>query len=238
MADSRLTKRLRMLGRQAAAGDLRSVRTDLASWAWSCRYSVGMRRDLRALHTPPGRTDLALTARPLDDDLARVTFDPTGLGDADRKYLERRRSMWEAGFNGGFVAVTDDGEPAYLQWLIPHSDADKVRRYWGPLFPAIEPDTLLVEGAWVPPRFRGNKVMGDALHLVSEAAAEAAPDSVRWALCFPEGDNKGAVLGSRDAGYQVVLKRTERWCLGRRHVSFTAATEDSFDVFAPTAEVR
>ncbi|MEM7275961.1 MAG: hypothetical protein AAF547_22990 [Actinomycetota bacterium] len=225
--------RLAVTAKRLRDGQVDAVRSDLAGWTWSERISVGMRRDFESDDERPGLNRVPLEAVPLDDRLAAVTFDPTGLGDRDRHYLERRRAIWDAEIRGAWVAIDPDGRPAYLQWLIPSDQAERVAEYWGPLFPELAPDTLLVEGAWIPPAFRGQKVMGDGLFLVSEAARAAAGPAVRYALCYPEADNRGVVLGSRSAGYRVVERRVESWRLGRRSVRFEPAGEEAFPVFEP-----
>lgn len=99
-----------------------------------------------AIAARPRTGPVDLMAVPLDVDMAKRVFDTTGLDERDRALLERRRVIWEAGFDGGFVAVDRYGTPAYLQWFLGHQDRDRIRAHWGPLFPPLPADTLLVEG--------------------------------------------------------------------------------------------
>ncbi len=216
----RAAERLRVLTDQARSGDWSGAAADLRRWIRSDTVSAQMRRDF-SVPFEPKPAEVALTAVPLDDDLARKLFD-VDVSPQDRVYLERRRSFWETGFDGGFVAVTDDGDPAYLQWLIPNRQHDLVTDYFGPLFPDLGPDGLVVEGAWVPPAYRKKKVMGEGLSLVSEAAA--AHFGAASATCFPEAGNKGAVRGSQAGGYVIEGRRIDSWRMARRSVHFEACT--------------
>lgn len=226
----RLVRRGRMLVHEVRSGDADRAVADLRRWAWSEAEAVGFRFDARAEHVAPPPALVDLVARPLDDQLAERVFDFEGLGSADRLYLERRQNIHRSGLPGGWVAVDPDGNPAYLQWLIPAMHAAQIGEFFGPIFGAIASDTLLVEGAWIPPAFRKQKVMGAGLALVTEAALAASPEA-RYAVCYPAADNRGAVLGTRSAGYEVFEKRTEQWRLGRRSFHFAPATESDFAVF-------
>ncbi len=228
---SRVLNRLKVLADQVKAGELDNVKADIAGWMNSSTESVGFRRDFTKTYNRHTKADIALTAVALNDALAERTFNTDGMKDRDKQFLDRRRAIWEEGFQGAYVAVDPDGEPAYLQWFIPHTQAAKVKSYWGPLFPDFGADTLIVEGAWIPPAFRKKNVMGEGLYLTSEAAKAGSPDVVRYATCYPEAANKGAVLGTHSGGYDVFEKRTETWKYGRRSVDFVPATEADFAVF-------
>jgi hypothetical protein len=219
---------------QVRAGGAREASADVARWAWSEGEAVGFRSDLtRPVEPPPSRIEI--TIAPLDKALAPAVFDTTGLDPADLLYLERRRAIWDAGFDGGWVALDPSGTPAYLQWFIPSHQSDLVQSFWGGLFPRIEPGTLLAEGAWVPPPFRGQKIMAEAMARFGQAtraAGAAQGDEVTHATTWVSTGNRGALFGCVDAGYAVDRRRTETWRLGRRTLTFAPATAADFPVFA------
>ena len=226
---SRVVGRLKMLGEQAKNGDVAGIKKDIGNWMWSEQRYCGLRRDLTKPYEPP-KADIALHAVPIEE-VADKVFGVQGLSERDETYLERRRRIFEAGFKGGFVAVTADSDPAYLQWLIPPSQNAMVADFFGPLFP-LDDDTLVVEGAWIPPAYRKANVFGEGLSLVSEAAALAAPEATS-AVCFPELANKGAVRGSVLGGYEISHLRTDTWRLGRRTVEFTDITVEDVNRMVP-----
>jgi hypothetical protein len=217
---------------QLRRGEGKDVLADLRRFAWSEAEAVGLRFTYGTPTNPPP-ADVPLTPVPLDAALAAKVFDMTDLSPMDRHYLERRAAMWEAGFGGGWVAVDDHGEPVYLQWLIPPGEHELIKSFFGPLFPDFDGDTLLVEGAWIPPSFRKRHVMAEGLALVTEAAGKCSGPEIRYAQCYPAADNRGAVLGTRSSGYEVNQKRIERWRFGRCTVTFEPACESDFAAFAP-----
>ncbi len=221
---NRVIGRSKMLVQQIKNGDASGALADVRSWMWSENQYCGLTRNFADPFTPAS-ANVALRAVPLDATIAPKVFNFEGLGERDATYLERRKRIWEAGFDGGFVALGPGDEPAYLQWLIPPRQNDQVADYFGPLFP-LDDHTLTVEGAWIPPAFRKEKVMGEGLSLVSEAAAAAFPEADR-ARCFPELANKGAVKGSASGGYVIDTVRTDTWRLGRRTVTFTPTTAEA-----------
>jgi len=201
-------------------GDRDKVQDDVKRWISSDAESFGFQRDYTMPHEPPDQCIPNLRIEPLDEVLASKLFNEPRLTGADQLYLERRKSIWEHGFAGGYVAVDDKGQPAYLQFYIPHDQLDMVRSYWGDLFPEYGPDTLLVEGAWVPPEFRGRGLMAQGMYLTSMAAKEASPEGVRYANTYVDAGNRGARAGCEAAGFHIFQRRTERWRLGRQRFEF------------------
>ena len=231
---SRLVRRTKMFGEQLRRGDWNGMTADVRRWMWSEATGCGLQFSKGDVATPPP-AKVDLHARPLDADIASAVFDLADLSNIDEVYIANRRAIYEAGFAGGWVAVTDDGEPAYLQWLIPPSERAKIVDFFGGLFPDRH-DTLIVEGAWIPPAFRKQKVMGQGLALVTQAALDASADTIKHALCFPDADNKGAVLGTISAGYTVTEKRIDTWRFGRQTSTFTPATQADFAILNDQAQ--
>lgn len=227
----RIGRRLKMLIDQIRSGGTDEALVDLRRWVSSETHAIGFKRELAIQPNPPHAL-VALTAQSIDEGLAPRIFDVDGLSPIDQLYLDRRKNMFVAGFRGGWCAVDPDGNPAYVQWLIPGADSEQVHDFFGDLFPPLDEDTLIIEGAWIPPAFRKQKVMGEGLALVTQAAADATPGS-RYAVAFVTQDNRGAAFGTRSAGYEVFMKRTQRWRFGRLTTTFAEATEADFAIFAP-----
>ena len=213
-------RRVRQVARHAVRGDRAKVQDDVRRWISSDAESFGFRRDYAVPHAPPEESVPNLRIAPLDKTLARKLFDEPTLDGQDQLYLERRKAIWSQGFSGGYVAVDPDGRPAYLQFYIPFAELDMVRSYWGGLFPDYGSDTLLVEGAWVPPEFRGRGLMAQGMYLTSMAAKEANSEQVRYATTYVDAGNRGARVGCEAAGFALFQRRTERWRLGRQSFVF------------------
>ncbi len=220
-----VARRVRQMFQLAKQGDLAMLGADAKRWIHSDTESLGFRRDYSIPVAQPPEPVLDLRIEPLDQSLADKLFDEPEVTGQNQLYLQRRRAMWDLGFRGGYVALDQNDQPAYLQFYIPHEQSDLVRRHWGGLFPDFGPDTLLVEGAWVPPAFRGRRVMAQGMYLTSEAAKSASPPSVRFAETYVDVGNRGAKIGCLDAGFEVFQRRTESWRLGRHTFRFEQHVE-------------
>lgn len=205
-------------------GDGALLRADARQWLHSDTESIGYRRDYSKPVSGPEPV-LDLRIEPLDNALASALFDIPNLDSQNRLYLDRRKAMWDMGFSGGYVAVDADGRPAYLQFFIPHEQAELAHQHWGDLFPAFGPDTLLVEGAWVPPDYRGRRVMAQGMYMISEAAKANSPEQVRYADTYVDVGNRGAKAGCLEAGFSVFQRRVESWRFGRHTFRFEDAVE-------------
>lgn len=223
-----IIRRTRNLVRRISQGDGAIVAGDLRRLLLSDTDTVGLRWDVDAQGTDRPEPLLDLRAVPLDDALAAKVFDLTGLKGRDRLYLERRRAIWERGFEGGYVAIDTSGRPAYLQFYIPSTQAQLVRSHWGKMFQKHGPGTVLTEGAWVVPEFRKRGLMAQGLDVTLRAVIARSGGATRQAITYVYPDNRGALAGCRAAGYEVYQRRTETWRLGRQSFRFEAATEGDF----------
>ena len=223
-----VVRRIRKFVDLARQGDGNILRDDLRKWLHSDTESLGYRRDYSVPAEEPPGPDWDMRVKPLDDRLADALFNVTGLDGRNRMFLDRRRAMWEAGFRGGYVVVDPDDKPVFLQFFIPSEQKALASHHWGGLFPPIRPDTMLVEGAWIPPEFRGRKVMALAMFRIAEAAKADSPASVRYAETYIEIGNRGAERGCLAAGFEVFSRRVETWRLGRHTFTFEdVAPEDA-----------
>ncbi len=232
----RIMSRAKVVGKQLKAGEVALASADIRRWMNSTVDSIGFRRDFRTSsdRCPPAEVDLR--AVKLDDDWADRVFDSSGLKERDRQFLDRRRAIWDAGFRNAYTAVDPDGVPTAFSFFIHHEQNDKMADYFGPLFQNTGPDTMLAEGAWVPPEFRGRGVWGEGFRLLSEAAHDDADSGVNFAVCYAEAGNYGAAMGVYDAGYEIFQKRTETWSLGRRSVTFEPANKRTFGTLSARLE--
>ena len=87
----------------------------------------------------------------------------------------------------------------------------------GPNPPALEPDEILLEGAWARPEARGKRIMAEAMSRITMAAA--GPEH-RRAITFVEVNNEPSIRGCRTAGYEVFIGRRKTWRLGRRRFNW------------------
>jgi len=212
----RLASKLKQQVRLVRSGGLRPLGADLRRWTWSDDLAVGMARDMAIAHAPPpARVPIDIV--PLDDRLAGLLFDGTGLDPAALRDMEARRRLWSDGIPTAFVAVDETGTPCYVQWAIPGSEAALIREYFNGGFPELASDELLLEAAWATPAARGKRIMAEAMSRITEAGSTPG---TRRAITFVGVDNEPSIRGCQAAGFEVYIERAERWRLGRRSLSW------------------
>lgn len=104
-----------------------------------------------------------------------------------------------------------------MQWLLTAESNARIRWALGPLFPRLDDETVLLEGAYTPPRFRGNRIMPTALARVTERGRDLG---AREAVTFIDENNAASIKGARRAGFEPHSLRVERWRRFRRTVTF------------------
>ena len=188
------------------------------SIVWSDVDAIGSSWDAKISH-PPVAALFPLTLREArKEDLDRLlTVDVPGLEPDDREERLVRQHMRTLGFKHCLVAVNEEDEPCFLQWLIMPSENSILARAYGGLFPPLEPHQALVEGAYIPPAFRGKKVMPAAKRLICEqAAAFGATEVLTWV----RSNNIASLKGCQRAGFRPIMTRVSSHRLGRRQITF------------------
>jgi RimJ/RimL family protein N-acetyltransferase len=104
-----------------------------------------------------------------------------------------------------------------MQWAIPSGENDRMRAFFGNLFPALGPNEALLEGAYTPPAYRGKGIMSEAMARVAENAGALG---ARWVITFVDQRNTASLKGCVRAGFAPYLKRHERFRLLHRQVRF------------------
>lgn len=213
-----LRSKLATLTRLLRAGDIEGVARLARQQLWSQHDYFGLRRDLTIPFTPPEAKIPLPGVRPLrDDDLTDLLGTDANGAPVDPEGHTVQSNLVRAGIASCFVAVTDNDRPCYMQWLIGPGENPKVRSYFKGLFAPISPDEALLEGAYVPPHFRGQRINSRAMALIAERGADLG---ARWAITFIGVENEPSIRGARGAGFEPHLLRHERWRFFRRSVTF------------------
>lgn len=178
----------------------------------------GLRRDLtQPFSAPPAK--IPLTVRPLRESDVPSLLDVhlpglNGQGIYDRM---NRVEFVAAGIPTGYVAVTSDGRPCYMQFLIGPEENAGIQAHFQGLFPLLGPDEALLEHAFTLESFQGMGIMPSAMARIAEMAQGFG---ARWVVTFVAQGNIAALKGCQRAGFSPHLMRHERWFLFRRHVTF------------------
>ena len=180
--------------------------------------AYGLRRDLQVPFAAPSAR-IPLSVRPLQDrDVDRLlgTKAP-GIDPAEAHERRARTAMLRAGLQTPYVAVTEADEPAYVQWLLGPDQNDAVAHHFHGIFPRLAPDEALLEGAFTPAAFRGNRVMPFAMARIAELGADLG---ARYVMTFVSLDNGASLTGCERAGFTPCMTRRVTWRALRQSVAF------------------
>jgi GNAT superfamily N-acetyltransferase len=180
--------------------------------------SFGLKRDLDAPHVAPEAL-IAISVRPIRDaDVPQILgTDDDSLTPEEKWDRVRRFRLLESGAGTCFVAVTADDVPCYMQWLFSAKDNEFVQDYFPASFPILGPDTALLENAFTPEAFRGQRIMSAAM---SQIAEQASSLGARYVITFVGVDNTASLKGCNRAGFEVYTNRLQKWRAFRLSVGF------------------
>jgi hypothetical protein len=204
-------------------GDLVEVSSILKTKVWSSREAFGVMRDM-SIPFPSPTPLIPISIRPArPDDIRQVlNVDEPGIALAERRDRVARQHLMDAGFSYCFVAVTSDDRPCYIQWLIMPSENRLLAQSFGGLFPPLAAHEALLEGAYTPAAFRGQRIMPAAMALLAEKGAEMGATSV---LTFVGEENIASLKGCKRAGFAPYRMRRAVYRFGRRRLAFWALPE-------------
>jgi hypothetical protein len=178
--------------------------------AWSGETSYGLRRDLRQSFTPPPAS-IPIMTRLFETSDREHFLGPVGIWHrtiTTRTDQVSREEFIEADIPSCYVAVTDDGSPCFIQWLLAPTGNNKVQARRQAHFPRVSEDEILLEGAFVPERHRGKKIMASAMSQVAEKGRESG---ARWAITYVEAWNLPSLRGCLACGFHPYLIRKVTW---------------------------
>jgi hypothetical protein len=180
--------------------------------------SVVLRRDLdRALASPPARTPI--TVRPATAaDRERVSALLSQLSGYDRSTRER---FLELGIGTCYVAVNEDAEVCYVQWLVGAEHNHLLARYTN--LPTLHHHEALLENAFTPVAFRGHGIMAAAMAQIATRGIELG---ARWTLTVVREDNLPSIKGCIRAGFEPYMLKLDGWRLLRHEIRYTGLPPD------------
>lgn len=204
-------------------GHLKALIRTIRQWIWSDTLYLGLLRDLSIPHKAP-KAKIPLIVRPANE------VDREKILAMNQQGILIRHRLLNENMGTCFVALSPEGDPCYLQWILTASENDDIQSFFGPGFlPWLDPDEVLLEGAFTPDKYRGLGIMPDAL---SQIAHKALDFQAKKAFCFVEAENIPALKGCKRAGFSPYMTRNIRFRMFFRKISFNLlpqGTPFSFD---------
>jgi GNAT superfamily N-acetyltransferase len=217
-----ILSRIRDIQRLVASGNASKAWWAITYRAHSDSVSIGLRRDLSIPFVGP-KAKIPIAVRPLapDDDLSALE-PAAGLAADEAFWRMGQRRLLESGLQTCYVAIAPEGKPCYMQWVITASQNERVKEFFGNLYPVLAPNEALLEGAYTPEEYRGKGIMGAAM---AEVALRAADHGARWVITFVDQQNEASFKGCIRAGFTPYLQREEKFRWFRRQVVFRPMPE-------------
>ncbi len=116
-----------------------------------------------------------------------------------------------------YVAVDELEQVCYRQWVFKASENDRLKKYFGNLFPELNSNEGLIEGVFTKPDYRGLNIMSNAIDLILK---ENYNQGTNLFLVFVNKHNIASLKGFHKSGFTPYVYRIERWRFFKRYVTF------------------
>jgi RimJ/RimL family protein N-acetyltransferase len=213
-----LTNWAALLSRSSRDSELmRQVVQKAAHRIRSEENAYGLRRDLNVPHTAPEAL-IPIDVRPIrEEDIGHILGSEKSLTPEEKWDRASRLRLLKSGVGTCYVAVNGEDKPCYIQWLFSSRDNDFLQSYFHGSFPVLTDDTALLEHAFTPTAFRGQRIMSAATSRIAERARSVG---ARYVITFVGLDNAASLKGCARAGFEPYILRNRRWFMLRSQVTF------------------
>lgn len=187
----------------------------------------GFRRDLAAPVEPPGAS-MPIRLRIFEKNDIEGLFDFKQAGTTPKAIMDRLRRLVfiDAGIPSCYVGIAPDGSPCYIQWLITPQANERVQSYFKGYFPPLADNEVMLEGVFIPEKFRGKKIMPFAMSQIAEKGKSLG---ARWAVTYVPDHNLPSIKGVLQAGFKPFLLRKAVWKNFRRSLQFRTLDPDEVE---------
>jgi Acetyltransferase (GNAT) family len=161
-----------------------------------------------------------LTVRPIEPHEQGVFTDTRGADGDGILVRINARHLFTTGIRTCYVAVTDEGTPCYMQYLIGPDENDKLEAAFGELMPPLAEDEALLEFAFGLEQYRH---LGAMPAVVPELVRIARANGVQRIVTWVPDRNAQVLRYFERSGFVPYGIRTERYRLFRRTIRFEPA---------------
>ncbi|MBO6881611.1 hypothetical protein [Winogradskyella sp.] len=133
-----------------------------------------------------------------------------------------------------YVATTTDDKPCFRQWLIGAEHKDAVKEFWGPSFPVLKENEMLLEGGFTIPSMRRNGIMPAAITRILDMEKKAGR---RYVITFVGVDNIPSLKGIHRSGFSPYVLRTEKWLFFKRTLIFEDVPKEAMAIYSKNVGV-
>ena len=179
-------------------------------------YSFGLKRDLHQKFKSP-KARIELDIREIKKDDVPLLLENSVDNPINPRIIASQQAHVNANIPTCYVAVTEDDDPCYMQWLFTNDQNDVIEEHFEGVFPRLKEDEALLEGAYGRLSYRGLRVMPEAMSRIAE---KAASKGARWVITFVDVTNIPSIKGCKRAGFEPYILRKEKIVLFKRRITF------------------
>lgn len=179
-------------------------------------YSFGLKRDLDKKFEAP-KAKIELKIRELKKEDVPLLLENSVENPINPRIIASQQAHVNANIPTCYVAVTENDDPCYMQWLFTHDKNDVIEEHFEGIFPRLIESEALLEGAYGRLSYRGLRVMPAAMARIAEKAAEKGVSRV---ITFVDVSNIPSLKGCMRAGFEPYILRKEKMMLFKRSISF------------------
>ncbi|MGD9489714.1 MAG: GNAT family N-acetyltransferase [Calditrichaceae bacterium] len=215
--------KINVVFRMIAGGQFGILFHEVRRRFYSNEESYCLRRDLKVPFNGP-KAKIDIMVRPYQESDFQTFFElhtpdltPEGIKERGGRIL-----LLNSKAKTCYVAVTHDGNPAYMQWLMGPEENPKLQNLYKGGFPVLGKGEMLLEGAFTHESYRGQRIMPDAM---SQIAEKGADHGGRYILTFVRTDNIPSLKGCQRSGFFPYQIRKDRWRFFTRSLNFITLPE-------------
>lgn len=204
------------------SGHFSVIWRELLKRFYSTSISLGLRRDIQQDFKKPDAR-IRIKIRKLRDSDTNIILEHGSFAKENPRLAEYQLNLVNLEIPQCYVAVNDEDEPCYMQWLISSEQNDKLQVIFGDTFPPLNEDEALLEAAFMRPAFRGKQIMPAAMSRIAEKANEI--NGVKYVNTYVDIENIPSLKGCKRAGFSPFLLRNDKWRFFMRYVTFEPLPE-------------
>ncbi|MEX2364726.1 MAG: GNAT family protein [Balneolaceae bacterium] len=190
---------------------------------YSTSLSVGLRRDISTDFKDP-EAKVPISIRELRSTDTGIILQHGEFSKTNPRLADYQKNLSESNLPQCFVAVSENDDPCYMQWLIGPEHNNKLSEIFGNAFPQLEKNEALLEAAFMSPSYRGKHIMPAAMSRISKQARNL--EGISYVNTFVDIQNIPSLKGCKRAGFSPYLLRKDHWFLFRREISFSQLPKD------------
>ena len=165
---SNIVHKIQILIRMIGHGDFRLIFKEFSRRFYSNDYSYCLSRNLET-DFAPRKARIPIKVRRLTEKDIPLILRQNGSPISAETLKERsqRQLIHDAGIKQCYVAVDENDQPCYMQWLIGPDENQKVQSLFKGGFPVLDKKECLLEGAYTHEAFRGKGIMPEAMSKIA-----------------------------------------------------------------------